>query len=116
MERMVSMSRIAPSMTIPASFRWRHDSLASSPQMAGPWPQASTMMTSPGFATSMASTGLAQSPGNVRTVTAGPMIFLPGVWSWIPGRSPDRCIASERLGVETFSRIARISASELPRL
>ena len=28
-------------------------------------------------------------------MTAGPTIFLPGVRSWIPGRSPERCIASE---------------------
>ena len=53
-------------------------SVASSPQIAGGRPPASITMTSPAFATSIAWTGLDQSPGIVRTVTAGPAAREPG--------------------------------------
>jgi len=62
-------------------------------------------MTSPGFARSIASTGLAQSPSAVFTVRARPTSFVPCL---IRGRSPVMtprfCIASARLGVETFRK------------
>ena len=61
--RMASTSRMAPSMTTAAMPFCRHDSVASSPQIAGGRPPASITSTSPGWQASMASTGLAQSPG-----------------------------------------------------
>ncbi len=112
---MSATSRIAPSITTPAIFRWRQLSDASSPQTAGPTPPASITITSPARADSIASTGLAQSPGYVRTVTAGPARRAPGTTGSRPGRSPDRCIASEMFGVETFPKISR-SRSSPPRL
>ena len=67
--RLIStVSRIAPSITMPWSPLWIEECVASSPQIAGGELPASTTITSPGAAWSMASTGLAQSPGAVRTV------------------------------------------------
>ena len=60
---MSPVSRAPPQMTTPATCFWMAELVASSPQMAGATPPASMTMTSPGWAWSMASTGLAQSPG-----------------------------------------------------
>jgi len=76
--RISDVSRIAPSITTPASLRCIALCVASSPQSAGPTPPASTTTTSPSPAPSIASTGLAQSPGYARTVTARPTSLLPG--------------------------------------
>ena len=56
------VSRIAPQTTSPARPLTMALWVASSPHIAGVASQASTTSTSPGLQTSIASTGLAQSP------------------------------------------------------
>ena len=56
------VSRIAPQTTRPARPLTMALCVASSPHIAGVASQASTTSTSPGWHTSIASTGLAQSP------------------------------------------------------
>ena len=63
-----------------------------------------------GCACSIASTGFAQSPGAVCTVTAGPAMWSPGWIAWMSGSAPPRCIASEMFGVETRRNSSRSSA------
>ena len=72
--------------------------------------------TSPGRATSIASTGLAQSPAKVWTVTAGPAIRSPGESATTPIIAPVRCIASVTFGAETVAKRSRISSSADRRL
>src|SRR2546426_641796 len=86
--------------------------LASSPPPAAAPPPASITITSPGFARSIASTGFAQSPFAVLTVSARPTIFVPWrTWGSIPFKAPRFCIASARFGVETLRNASRTSAS-----
>ena len=64
----------------------------------------------PGTCPSIASTGFAQSPANVCTVTACPIIFTSPHSEKMPFIAPLRCIASDMLGDETFWKISRISS------
>ena len=48
--RISAVSRMPPSITMPATLRWSALCVASSPQTAGPRPPASTTITSPGAA------------------------------------------------------------------
>ncbi len=106
------MSRAAPSMTTPDTPLTLQEWEASSPQMAVLPPPTSITMTSPGPARSMASTGFAQSPSAVFTVRARPTIFVPRFTRGrMPRITPRFCMASARLGVETFARASRSSSS-----
>ena len=70
---MVSLSRISPSMTMPAAPRAIISASMISPMMAlGPAPPASTTITSPEPQMSMAWCTMRLSPGRVRTVSARP--------------------------------------------
>ena len=112
MRRMSSTSRAAPSITTPARPRFCAERVASSPHGAT-WVPPSLLITStsPGRATSIASTGFAQSPAKVWTVTAGPAIRSPGESATTPIIAPVRCIASVTFGAETVAKRSRISSS-----
>src|SRR5215831_7053985 len=94
-------SRIAPQITMPPTPRCSARALISSPMMA--WslnPPASTTITSPGAAVSIALCTSRLSPGAVRTVNAGPHSLVPSCI----GRSCGppayrRSMLSERCGV-----------------
>ena len=84
---MVSLSRISPSMTMPAAPRAIISASMISPMMAlGPAPPASTTITSPGPQMSMAWCTMRLSPGRVRTVSARP---TSGPWRRWKGRSAE---------------------------
>ena len=68
-------------------------------------------ITSPGLAMSIASTGFAQSPAIVWTVTAFPAIFTFPQTEKISLIAPFRCMASLIFGVDTDSKISLISSS-----
>lgn len=74
---MSSMSRMAPSMTTPLTPACMAELDARSPHTATGAPPTSMTTTSPGLALSTASTGFAQSPLAVWTVSALPTIFAP---------------------------------------
>ena len=108
----MSKSRTAPSITTPSTPFTRHELLASSPQTAVGPPPTSITITSPGVARSIASTGLAQSPSAVFTVTARPTSFVPClIRGTSPVITPRFCIASARFGVDTLRKASRTSAS-----
>src|SRR5256884_725472 len=110
--RTVSRSRTAPSITTPATPFTRQEFDASSPQTAVGPPPTSITMTSPGFARSIASTGFAQSPSAVLTVTATPTSFVPcRIRGTRPVITPRFCIASATFGVETLRNALPTSAS-----
>ncbi|KAF5051038.1 hypothetical protein DSECCO2_423350 [anaerobic digester metagenome] len=69
--------------------------------------------TSPGPETSIASTGFAQSPATVRTVTALPTAFTRPQMETMPAIAPFRCMASVTFGAETASSKRRMTASWL---
>lgn len=84
---MVSLSRISPSMTMPAAPRAIISASMISPMMAlGPAPPASTTITSPEPQMSMAWCTMRLSPGRVRTVSARP---TSGPWRRWKGRSAE---------------------------
>ncbi len=111
---MSSTSRTAPSITIPTIPRFLAEWVASSPQGAMCVPPSLLMTrTSPGTATLIASTGFAQSPAMVLTVTARPTAFTLPQIETISIMAPFRCMASVTFGAETASSSRRMAASGL---
>ena len=111
---MSSMSLIAPSMTMPLTPFPMAEHVASSPHTATGAPPTSTTRTSPSEALSIASTGFAQSPLDVCTVSARPTILcLCWIdWGTIPNMTPCLWNASEMLHVETLENASKRSSSE----
>lgn len=111
---MSSMSLAAPSMTMPLTPITMAEWVASSPQTAMSAPPTSTTRTSPSEALSIASTGFAQSPLDVWTVSALPTIFC--LWARDCGRIPcmTPCLwkASDMLHVDTLPKASNRSCSE----
>ncbi len=111
---MSSTSLTAPSITMPTIPRFLAEWVASSPQGAICVPPSLLMTrTSPGLARSIASTGFAQSPAMVLTVTAWPTAFVRPQMETIPVMAPFRCMASVTFGAETASSSWRMAASGL---
>ena len=109
---MSSMSLIAPSITMPVAPMTIAELEASSPQTATGAPPTSTTTTSPFFTWSMASTGFAQSPLVVWTVSARPTIFcLCFRYGCNPRIIPCLWNASEMLHVDTLENASNSSSS-----
>ena len=86
---MVSLSRMKPSITMPAAPRAISSASMISPMMAlGPTPPASTTSTSPGPQVSMAWCTSRLSPGRVRTVSARPAKAPSRLWKGLSADVP----------------------------